>query len=36
MEVAPTRTMIAYEFMGRYSWAAWVILSTALLVDGVI
>ena len=36
MEVAPTRTMIVYEIMGRYSWAAWVILSTAVMVESVI
>jgi len=36
VEVAPTRTMMIAEFMNRYSWAAWTMLSVALMVDGVL
>ena len=36
MEVAPTRTMMVAEFMNRYSWAAWTMLSVALMVEGVL
>ena len=35
-EVAPTRTMMISEFMNRYSWAAWTMLSVALMVEGVL
>ena len=36
VEVAPTRTMMIAEFMNRYSWAAWTMLSVALMVEGVL
>lgn len=32
VEVAPTRTMMIAEFMNRYSWAAWTVLSVSLMV----
>jgi RimJ/RimL family protein N-acetyltransferase len=34
MEVAPTKVMLVAEFMSRYSWAAWVMLSVALVTIG--
>ena len=36
VEVAPTKMMLAAEFMNRYSWAAWTMLSVALMVEGVL
>ena len=36
VEVAPTRTMMIAEFMNRYSWAAWTMLSVALMAEGVL
>ena len=36
VEVAPTKMMLAAEFMNRYSWAAWTMLSVALMVESVL
>ena len=33
MEVAPTRTMMVAEFMNRYSWTPWVVLSASILLE---
>lgn len=35
-EVAPTKPMMIAEFMNRYSWAAWTMLSIALMAEGVL
>ena len=33
VEVAPTRTMMVAEFMNRYSWTPWVVLSASILLE---
>ena len=36
VEVAPTKPMMVAEFMSRYSWAAWTMLSLALVAESVL